>query len=104
MYVQKKSFSSFCCFFHQEKSFFGFFHHRSTRVLPQVFFDLKIGLDALFAHTCCNQCLGLFQGCQMVYFQTINPNLGKKILGLKYENVDIFYGHWEYLTGIWDLL
>jgi hypothetical protein len=25
-------------------------------------------------------------------------------LGLKYENVDIFYGHWEYLTGIWDLL
>jgi hypothetical protein len=42
-------------------------------------------------------------GCQMVYFQTKNPNLtfGGPSLGM--ENVDILYGHSEYITAIWYL-
>jgi hypothetical protein len=35
----------------------------------------------------------------MVYFQTKNPNLGKKFQGLRLKNVDTFYGHWEYFYG-----
>jgi hypothetical protein len=43
-------------------------------------------------------------GCQMVHFQTKNPNLGKFWRALpRLENVDIFYGHWEYLTDIWEI-
>jgi hypothetical protein len=38
------------------------------------------------------------QGCQMVRFQTKNPNLVKFWRGLRLENVDILYGHLEYLT------
>jgi hypothetical protein len=37
--------------------------------------------------------LALGQGCQMVYFQTKNPNLGKFFEGLRLENVDIYYVH-----------
>jgi hypothetical protein len=36
------------------------------------------------------------QGCQMVYFQNKNTNLGKFWRALhRLENVDIFYGHLE---------
>jgi hypothetical protein len=31
------------------------------------------------------------QGCQMVCFQTKNPNLGKFLEGLAVENLGIFY-------------
>jgi hypothetical protein len=41
----------------------------------------------------------------MVYFQTQNPNLGKFLRALhRLENIDIFYGHLEYFTGIWNIL
>jgi hypothetical protein len=45
------------------------------------------------------------QGCQMVCFQTKNPNLGKfwRVLG-RLENVNIFYGLLEYFMEIWDIL
>jgi hypothetical protein len=41
----------------------------------------------------------------MASFQTQNPNLGKfwRALG-RLENIDIFYGHLEYFTDIWDIL
>jgi hypothetical protein len=42
------------------------------------------------------------QGCQMVYFQTKNPNLGKFWRALDWKN-DTFYGHLEYITDIWDI-
>jgi hypothetical protein len=38
------------------------------------------------------------QGCQMVYFQTKNPNLGKFWRALE------LYGHLECFTDIWDIL
>jgi hypothetical protein len=34
---------------------------------------------------------GVVQGCQMVYFQTKNPNLGTFLEGLRNENVGKFY-------------
>jgi hypothetical protein len=40
----------------------------------------------------------------MVSFQTKNPNLGKFWRGPRLKNVDIFYGHLEYFTDIWDIL
>jgi hypothetical protein len=39
-------------------------------------------------------------GCQMVYFQTKNPNLGKFWEGLAVEAVGIFYGYLVYFTAI----
>jgi hypothetical protein len=42
-----------------------------------------------------------YQGCQMVYFQTKNPNLGKILEGFAMENVVMFYEHWEYFSLIW---
>jgi hypothetical protein len=39
------------------------------------------------------------QGCQMVCFQTKNPNLGKIWTAFK-ENVGMFYGHLEYIAAI----
>jgi hypothetical protein len=45
------------------------------------------------------------QGCQMVSFQTKNPNLGKCLRALpRLENVDILYGHLQYSTNTWDSL
>jgi hypothetical protein len=41
------------------------------------------------------------QGCQMVYFQTKNPNLGIFLEGLGMENVVKFYDQLEYFTSIW---
>jgi hypothetical protein len=40
----------------------------------------------------------------MVSFQTKNPNLGKILEGLRWEKIDIFSGHLEYFTDIWDIL
>jgi hypothetical protein len=40
----------------------------------------------------------------MVSFQTQNPNLGKFWRATELENVDIFYGHLDYFTDIWDIL
>jgi hypothetical protein len=47
----------------------------------------------------------LNQGCQMVCFQTKNPNLGKfwRVLDWKMF-ICIFYGHWEYFMEIWEIL
>jgi hypothetical protein len=42
---------------------------------------------------------GSLNGCQMVYFQAKNTNLGI-FEGLRMENVGIFYGHLEYITAI----
>jgi hypothetical protein len=45
----------------------------------------------------------MVQGCQMIYFQTKNP-IGANFVGFRFENVDIFYGHLEYFTDIWNIL
>jgi hypothetical protein len=37
------------------------------------------------------------QGCQMVYFQAKNPNLGQFLEGLGLENVDTFMAIWNIL-------
>jgi hypothetical protein len=44
------------------------------------------------------------QGCQMVCFETKNPDLGKFLEGLGIENVDILYDHWEHFLVIWNNL
>jgi hypothetical protein len=52
------------------------------------------------------------QGCQTVYFQTKNPDLGQFWKALYLEYVDIcivwpfriFYEHLGYFTNIWDIL
>jgi hypothetical protein len=44
--------------------------------------------------------VGTGQGCQMVYFQTQNPNLGYFFEGLGMENVCIFYCLLEYTMAI----
>jgi hypothetical protein len=33
------------------------------------------------------------QGCQMVYFQTINPSLGKFWRVFQWKVIGLFYGH-----------
>jgi hypothetical protein len=45
-----------------------------------------------------------FQGCQMVYFQTKNPNLGKFWRALSLENLDNFFDHLEHFTDSLDIL
>jgi hypothetical protein len=40
------------------------------------------------------------QGCQMVYFQTKNRNLGTFSDGIAMEDVGKFYGHLVYCTAI----
>jgi hypothetical protein len=47
--------------------------------------------------------IAVHQGCQMVYFKTKNPELGKFWRALDWKN-DIFYCHLEYFTDIWDIL
>jgi hypothetical protein len=44
------------------------------------------------------------QGCQMVYFQTKNHNLGKFWRAMEMENIGIFCGRLEYITAIWYIL
>jgi hypothetical protein len=46
----------------------------------------------------------LAQGCQMVYFQTKNPNLGKFFRPLDLKNIAVFYGHLECFKNKWDIL
>jgi hypothetical protein len=41
------------------------------------------------------------QGCQMVYFQTQIPTLGKILEGLVMEDVGIFYDHLVCFTASW---
>jgi hypothetical protein len=44
------------------------------------------------------------QGCQVVCFQTKQPNLGKFCRALKRKKVGIFYGQLEYITAFWYIL
>jgi hypothetical protein len=44
------------------------------------------------------------QGCQMTYFQTKNPNLGKFCKGLAMEEVCKCYGHFDSFMAIWYIL
>jgi hypothetical protein len=44
------------------------------------------------------------QVCQMGYFQTKNPNLGKFLEGLAMEDYGIFYGHLVYFMDTWSIL
>jgi hypothetical protein len=37
-------------------------------------------------------------------FSNQKSQFGKNFQGLRLENVDIFYGHLEYLMDIWDIL
>jgi hypothetical protein len=39
----------------------------------------------------------------MVCFQA-KIQFGKNVQGLRFQNVDIFYGHLEYFMDIWDIL
>jgi hypothetical protein len=41
------------------------------------------------------------QVCQMVYFQTQKPILGKILEGLVMEDVGTFYDHLVYFTANW---
>jgi hypothetical protein len=43
------------------------------------------------------------QGCQMVYYQTKNPNLGI-LEGLAIEDVGIFYGLFVNFPAMWYIL
>jgi hypothetical protein len=43
------------------------------------------------------------QGCQMLYFQTKNRNLGK-FCSFAMEEGGVFYGRLVYLTAIWYFL
>jgi hypothetical protein len=41
------------------------------------------------------------QGCQMICFQTENPNLELILEGLGMGKVRIRFGHLEYIKAIW---
>jgi hypothetical protein len=41
------------------------------------------------------------QGCQMAYFQTKNPSLGKCWSVFAMDNAGVFYGHWLNFVAIW---
>jgi hypothetical protein len=41
------------------------------------------------------------QGCQMVCFQTKNPQFGLILEGLRMKNAGKFYSYLEYFTVIW---
>jgi hypothetical protein len=70
--------------------------------------DILVGFPKAFGHT------GLFQGCQMVSFQTKNLNLSKFWRALEYkvlleimiiwnilQPLCIFYGHFGNFLVIW---
>jgi hypothetical protein len=45
------------------------------------------------------------QGCQIVYFRTKSPDLGKLWKALYWKkSIYVFNGHLEYFTDIWDIL
>jgi hypothetical protein len=85
------------------------------------FFDrnkvcMYISIAALLCRTCsCNS--GWVQACQMVYFRTQNPNLGKFCRVVQWKmlvyfmliwfilwSFGIFYGHLVYFMVIWYIL
>jgi hypothetical protein len=45
-------------------------------------------------------------GCRVARWFVFKPKSqnGKKFQGLRLENLDIFYGHLEYFTDIWDII
>jgi hypothetical protein len=53
----------------------------------------KMVVTAGHSHFLFEQCSNKNQGCQMAYFQTENPNLGKFWKVFAMEDVGIFYGH-----------
>jgi hypothetical protein len=46
----------------------------------------------------------MVQGCQMVCFQTKNPNLGKFWRALDWKKLIYFFGHLGYFMEIWEIL
>jgi hypothetical protein len=48
----------------------------------------------------CSQLSGAKQGCQMVYFQTKNPNLGKFWRVLQWKML-VYQDHLEHFPAIW---
>jgi hypothetical protein len=38
------------------------------------------------------------------FFANQKSQFGKKLQGLRLENVDIFYGHLEYFTATWEIV
>jgi hypothetical protein len=52
-----------------------------------------------------NEYFDVWQGCQMVYFQTKNSKLGKICRALEWKMlIHIFNDHLEYYSVIWDNL
>jgi hypothetical protein len=51
-----------------------------------------------------NFSISVRKGCQMVGFQTKNPNSDKFWRALDWKMFKIFYGHLEYFMEIWDIL
>jgi hypothetical protein len=47
---------------------------------------------------------GSQQGCQMAYFLTKNPDLGKFYEGLAMEGAGIFYVHFVHFMAIWSIV
>jgi hypothetical protein len=81
---------------------------KAEKTFRRIFFSTTLGkmwihekLNAKFAF--CLSGLSVEQGCQMVYFQTKNCNLGKFRKVCK-ENIGIFYGHFSLFTAIWNIL
>jgi hypothetical protein len=73
----------------RKKSFFIFFH--TTSVEKSSYFS-------------CFQFAEQQSGLPDGLISNQKSQLGLILVGLRLENVDIFYGHWEYLTVIWDIL
>jgi hypothetical protein len=38
------------------------------------------------------------------FFSNQKSKFGQRLVGLRWENVNIFWGHLEYYTDIWDIL
>jgi hypothetical protein len=73
-----------------------------------IFLNQKINFKIESIVNCFNKELGFIlseQGCQMVYFQTKNPNLGKFSSVLQRKMlVYIFYVQLVYVPAIWSIL
>jgi hypothetical protein len=87
------------------RSFVIFYEHLVQFVViwyifPVLVFFIKKNLATLIV-TWSIVCTCVKQGCQMVYFQTKNPNLGLFCRAFDWENVGIFYDHLKYVKAIW---
>jgi hypothetical protein len=62
-------------------------------------FQIKINLKFIFKtiYACRDSKSVQHLGCQMVCFQTKNPDLGKFLVGLRLENICIFIATWNIL-------